>query len=190
MARRTIKLDEIPSNSKNKVVQTVSEPATVVKKSGLANDLRNISSYLFSDVLLPILKDGITQVFTNGLEMMLYGDEAPRRSRVQSYGRAPRRDYARQAPSRRTYRSTREHLEPEAIYYASISDAKLVLGEMQSIVAEHGVCTVGDMYTLSGVKASPIQHSYGWDDLSGARTVYDINGYYIDIDLPPSYLNR
>ena len=65
-----------------KVEKIVSGKARVKKKSGISKlkdnliseDVDNVKSYAITDVLIPAAKKAISDIVTNGIDMILYGE--------------------------------------------------------------------------------------------------------------------
>ena len=79
MAKRDLPEINLPSNNIQEpntpkgVVQVTTKPKR--RSSRFANEVRGISSYLYSDVILPALKGIISDFVTNGIDMILHGDQ-------------------------------------------------------------------------------------------------------------------
>ena len=68
-------------NSERKIKKVVTSPVKTKKNDGrkLANifiseDAANVKSYVFMDVLVPAIKKAISDIVTNGIDMILYGE--------------------------------------------------------------------------------------------------------------------
>lgn len=70
-----------------KVEKIVSGKARVKKKSGISKlkdnliseDVDNVKSYAITDVLIPAAKKAISDIVTNGIDMILYGETKSKR---------------------------------------------------------------------------------------------------------------
>jgi len=83
-------LDKYPSNrksvKKSKSSPIVDKPPRKMKKSRWGRflevfvggeDAESLGDYIMFDVLVPTIKNTITEIVTNGVEMILFGDERP-----------------------------------------------------------------------------------------------------------------
>ena len=69
-------------NTDKKVEKVVSGKTSTKKKSGirklsdtfLSEDIGNVKNYIFAEVLLPAAKKLVSDIVTNGIDMMLYGE--------------------------------------------------------------------------------------------------------------------
>ena len=59
-------------SSDKKVEKVISGNAKVKKRSALSDDIQNIKSYVVMDVLIPAAKKAISDIVTNGIDMILY----------------------------------------------------------------------------------------------------------------------
>ena len=66
-----------------KEITPVVKSGVTTKKQGLgrkfadtflADNAKDVKSYIFSDVIIPTLRDGLFDVISGGLSMILYGD--------------------------------------------------------------------------------------------------------------------
>ena len=51
--------------------------AKKMAKSFLADDVSNVKSYIILDVLIPTIKEAISQIIKNGSDMLIFGDVKP-----------------------------------------------------------------------------------------------------------------
>ena len=58
------------------------------------------------------------------------------------------------------------------IYFDSHADAVLVMGKMKAQIKEFGWVSVGDLYSLAGLRATFQDEWYGWDTLFGSHILY------------------
>ena len=98
-----------------KVGKVVSGSVKTKKKSGLTKftdafiqeDAENVKSYIFMEVLVPALKKAISDVVTNGIDMILYGEMG--RSKKNSPGsKVSYRSYYEDRRDDRRYALTRQ----------------------------------------------------------------------------------
>ncbi len=191
----------LPSNSNSgrrmrKVVQgkAVTRKPSLAKKFSdtfIAEDISDVMSYLFFDVLVPAVKDTIVNFVVNGINAVIYGDTRPRQSRFnQPYGNRPYTSYSSYSrPSTRPEGSfsrrgeIRYSQEKEPIV-ESRYDADLVLEELNNCICEYDQATVGDLYDLLGFDSDHTDYKWGWSDLSGATVRKVPGGWLIDLPRP------
>lgn len=175
-----------------KLTAVVSAGAKTKKKSEMAKlsdifiseDIHNVKSYVFLDVLVPAIKKAISDIVTNGIDMILYG-ESGRRDRKHSgaskvsYGSYYRsdRDRDRREPVR-----ARSGFDFDDIIFDNRGDAESVLTAMEDVIDQYGVVSVGDLYDLADVSTNNYAiNKYGWTDLRSAEVVRTRDGYMIKL---------
>nr|DAD69325.1 MAG TPA: hypothetical protein [Siphoviridae sp. ctxZP4] len=190
---------DLPSNSrktKPAVERVVKTPARIDQGSlgrqalqaFFAEDIKEVGQYLLWDIALPSVKNAVSDIFTSGIDRLLFGgDGGPQRSRSnKTYTSYSNRTYGRrETPTERTYtqRDRRDH-NLESIIFATRSEAEDVLNHLISICDQYDVATVGDLYGMAGISQSYTDENWGWRDLRSGRAVRSRNGYILDLPKP------
>ena len=152
----------------------------------IQEDMSNVKSYIFMDVIVPTIKRTISDIVTNGIELLLYGETKPKSS--SRYGTPAStvsyRSYydARREEERRPRYSTNIY-ECDEIILETERDAREVLSRLDEILEKYGVVRVADYYDLVGVQCRYTDNKYGWMDLRTADIVRTRDGGYF-IKLP------
>lgn len=96
------------------------------------------------------------------------------------------------APSsrRELSRTARMMHNLDEIVLESREDAYEVIDNMERLLDQYGVVTVGDFYDLTGVSHTPIDESYGWTSLNGVVAIQTRDGYIIDLAKPKPLRSR
>lgn len=174
-----------------KVEAVVSGPAKTKKKNEvrkfadafISEDAGNVKSYILMDVLIPAIKKAISDVVTNGIDMILYGGNG----RTKKNGTASKisyRGYYDQAREReRTYTSTaKSGYDYDDIEFATRGDAEAVLDAMNDIINQYGVVSVLDLYDLANVSTdNHTCQKYGWTDIRGCKAIRVRDGYVLKL---------
>lgn len=152
----------------------------------VSEDVNNVKSYIVMDVLVPAIKKAISDIVTNGIDMILYGEAGRSKknssaSKVsyQKYydGGSPKKDYAAQK-SRTSY-------EYNELLFETRGDAESVLDAMNEIIAQYDVVSVADLYDLADVpNDNYAANKYGWSDIGGCRAVRVPEGYVLKLPKP------
>ena len=182
------KEEQREATKEKKIEPVVSTPVKIKKKSEarkfadifISEDVSNVKSYIFMDVLVPAIKKAVSDIVTDGIDMILYGSAGKSRksssaSKVSysSYYDRDRRDYHRDEPR------TRHNFDD--IIFAHRHEAEEVLSRMDEIIDEYKIVSVADMYDLAGVSCDYTAHKYGWTNLRNAAVVRLRDGYKIDL---------
>ena len=136
-------MENYPSNShkareevaEKKVEKVVSGKTSTKKKSGIRKlsdtFLSEDVSYIFSEVLLPAAKKLVSDIVTNGTNMLLYGEIKNKK------GNSSKVSYSRYYDDRsRDYRSpvVRNNFDYDEIIFETRGDAEAVLDAMYDIL--------------------------------------------------------
>lgn len=166
----------------------VSGAAKVKKKSEVkkltdlivAEDISNVKSYVVMDVLIPAVKKAISDIVTNGIDMVLYGETGHTKkhgaSKV-SYG-----SYYKDRDRRDSVARPRGGIDYDDIIFDTRGDAEAVLSAMDDVISQYGVVSVGDLYDLAEVSTNNYAiNKYGWTDIRMAQVVRVRDGYMIKL---------
>lgn len=148
----------------------------------ISEDARNIKSYIFGDVLIPAIKKAISDIFTDGINIMLYGESrnSGRRgiSDRVSYRSYYDSGYSRTRPNDRQA-SLASAYSYDDIILSSRGEAEDVLARMDELVETYGLVSVADLYDLVGITAPYTANKYGWTNIRNAEVMRVRDGYMI-----------
>ena len=177
----------IEQNTDKKVEKVVSGKTSTKKKSGirklsdtfLSEDVSNVKSYIFSEVLLPAAKKLVSDIVTNGTNMLLYGEIKNKK------GNSSKVSYSRYYDDRsRDYRSpvVRNNFDYDEIIFETRGDAEAVLDAMYDILNQYKVVSVAELYDLASITTHNYTcNNYGWIDLRGSSVVRVRDGYILKL---------
>lgn len=176
------------SKEERRVEKVVTQQVSTKKKNGLqkiagniiSEDAKNIKDYVFLDVLIPAFKKAISDIVTNGIDIILYGETRGRTSR----GVTDRVSY------RTYYDDTRrtqpvQRVEKPSVYsyddliFSSRQDAQNVLNQMYDVLDRYGFVRVADMMELAGVSFQYTDNYYGWNSMNTAEIIRTRDGWVI-----------
>lgn len=149
----------------------------------ISEDVGTVKSYIFMEVLVPAIKKAISDIVTNGIDMILYGETGRTRKNSSAskvsygkyYGEAERKREYRQSGSRRGY-------DYDDIIFETRGDAESVLDAMNEIISQYEVVSVGDLYDLADVSTDNYAvNKYGWTDIGGCKPVRVRDGYILKL---------
>ena len=161
--------DLVPEKRVEKVISGTVKPKKKSEMQKFADvfiseDVNNVKSYIVMDVLVPAIKKAISDIVTNGIDMILYGE-------------AGKKDYT--APKSRT------SYEYDELLFETRGDAESVLDAMNEIIAQYEVVSVADLYDLANVSNDNYAaNKYGWTDIAGCRAVRVRDGYILKLPKP------
>lgn len=150
----------------------------------ISEDAQNIKSYILMDVLVPAIKKAVSDIVTDGISMLLYGDTSHENRR--SSGSASYVSYNRYSDrDRRDDRNTnRSRYSYDDVILNNRGEAEEVLMRMDEILDTYGVVSVADLYDLVGISGSHTDNKYGWTNLRNAEAVRVRDGYLLKLPRP------
>lgn len=178
--------EEIPEKRVEKIV---TGPVKARKKGEvqrfadvfISEDVKNVKSYILMDVLVPSIKKAISDIFHNGIDMILYGESgAPRSTSAASrvsyqsmYNQSSIRDDRTRASVLRT------GYDYDDVILNSRGEAEDVLSRMDELIAAYGLVSVADLYDLVGITRNYTDNKYGWTNIRNAEIVRLRDGGYM-----------
>ena len=181
--------------AEKKVEKVISGTAKVRKKTGarkvadvfISEDAANVKSYIVMDVIVPAIKDVLSNVVKDSIDMILFGgtsrrgrDSRKSNAEYVSYNRfADRRD-DRRYDSRSSVASRYNY---DDITLDSKAEADEVLERMDELLDTYGMVTVADLCDLVGISCEYTDNKYGWTNLRNAKVVR-LRGNEYMLDLP------
>lgn len=145
----------------------------------ISEDAENVKTYIFMDVIVPMIKDALYEGFASSLRMILFGEAGRKKS-----SNASRISY------RTSYNDDRRIREKRSVYnvydYDDIvldnrGEAEEVLTRMDELIDVYGMVRVADFYELVGVTGNYTDNKYGWDDIRSAKVIRAGDGYMIKL---------
>lgn len=182
-------LTEVPERKKLEKVVTgkvKTKKRNEISKLGeifIAEDARNVKSYILMEVLVPAVKKAISDIVTNGIDMLLFG-EGGRTRRTSSASTVSYRNYYDQKDTtRRDYSSarvrTRTGYSYDDIILETRGEAEEVLARMDELIETYGIVSVADMYDLVGKTCNYTDNKYGWTNILNAEPIHVRDGYML-----------
>lgn len=177
--------------TKKKVEKVVKGPVKAKKNDirkltdiFISEDVSNVKSYIFLDVLVPAIKKAISDVVRNGIDMILYGDTG-RSDNRSSASKVSYRSYYDNGRDRRdvSNQKTRTGYSYDDIVLDNRGEAEEVLSRMDELVETYGIASVADLYDLVGITGNYTDNKYGWTELTikSARVERVRDGYMIKL---------
>lgn len=204
MAENKIKPKDFPSNSKTtekkETTRKVTKAVVIEKNKPLlvrlfGDHMQEVGTYILWDVLLPAAKSTISDIISNGIEMVLYGEPGTKRKgrlhrdRDRSYvsynsmfERSPRRSRHQQEEKRGDRARSRHQFDD--IIIESKPDAEEVLTVLVEAIEMYESCAVADLYEAVGLPTDFTDHKWGWFNLASAYVKRDRYGYSLVLPKP------
>lgn len=170
-----------PNEDKKKIEKVIKGTAKTKKKNGLAKfagnfiseDVPNIKTYIFKDIVIPTIKKGISDT----IDMILFGSS---RSNKMNGSKVSYRSYYDSGRST-NYTETKTGYSYDDIIIESRGEAEEVLNQMCELISTYGIVSVADLYDLVGVSSNYTDNKYGWTNLRNAEAVRVRDGYMLKL---------
>jgi hypothetical protein len=192
---KEVRTTETSETSERKKIEKITNGKVKTKKKSeihkftdifLAEDVTNVKDYILGEVLLPAVKKAVSDIVTNGIDMLLYGETRSHKkekgSKV-SYSKYYDRDrYDRSDRDRdRGSRRVRTGYDYEDVILETRGEAEDVLGRMEDLLDTYGVVSVADLYDLVGIQGDYTDNKYGWSNLRNADIQRLREGYLLKL---------
>lgn len=159
-----------------------------IVESFTGDDSKSVGHFVLFDVVLPTTKQLISDVVSQGIERLLFGENSRQQTRggyrpgYNNY--SPRPVQRRDEPARAISQKARATHDFNEIVIESRQDAQKVLDDITAAIEQYDVATVSDLYDLVGITGSFQDDKWGWYDLRAARIVRVREGYLLDLPKP------
>ena len=173
------------SQEKKKLEKAVSGSVTTKKKTEarkianafISDDIADVKTYILMDVLIPSAKKAISEIVSNGINMILYGKKSVKNNTSKNTSKISYRDYYDdKRTSARTVKST---FDFDDIILDNRGEAENVLDLLDELIREYGQASVADLYQLVGISCNYAYYNYGWTDITKAYVDPIREGYLL-----------
>lgn len=173
--------------------------AKVQKKSAIkealrtffVRDLPEIAEHLVVDVAIPAAKNAITDMVTQGIQQLLYGEVDPRRrptSGYTSYSSSSRNNratsYYRPRESDRREPRQSKPTNVEDLVFDTRGDAVDVIEYVAETIDEYGQVSVADLMSSVGIQPRYTDERWGWTTTDAFEIRQIREGWLISADRP------
>lgn len=160
----------------------------------LAEDGTRLKDYVVNDVLVPTIKNAISDTVTNGIDILLYGEAKHGRTGViggnkntkyvsySSINNAVSRPVNR--PVQGSAMGVRNSLALDDFIFQTRAEANDVLDRLGTIISDYGLVTVADLYDICNMRCPYTYNNYVWRDLSTAGVTLVRDGYLLNLPTP------
>lgn len=173
--------------------------AKVQKKSAIkealrtffAQDLPEIAEHLIIDVAIPAAKNAITDMVTQGIQQLLYGEVDPRRRQSSGYTSYSSSSRVNRGTgyyeSRRTERREQRQPKPtnvEDLVFDTRGDAVDVVEFIAEQIDEYGQISVAELMSSVGIQPRYTDERWGWTTTDAFEIRQIREGWLVSADRP------
>lgn len=149
----------------------------------ISEDAPSVKSYIFGDVLIPAIKKAISDIVTDGIDIILYGESKRGRGRSTA-DRVSYRNYYDGGSYNGPQMNERRSLMAGQYSYDDIilptrGEAEDVLARMDELMDTYGLVRVADLYDLVGITGNYTDNKYGWTNITRAEIIRTRDGFMI-----------
>lgn len=170
-----------------KKVEKVVTGKVMMKKEGffskmfkgfISEDAKDVKSYVFMDVLIPAMKKAISDIVTDGIDIILYGESRGKRGRSTAERVSYRSYYDRNDSYRRPVANYNTFAFNNVVLQ-SRGEGEEVLARMDELIDTYGVASVADLNDLIGISGDYTDNKYGWTNVKAGEVMRVRDGYII-----------
>ena len=182
------KFKEEEQQKTKKVEKAITGKAKLKKKSGLTkfrdvfipSDITDIKGYIFSEVLIPKMKNILSESFN----IFLYGESRGAKNSSSKVPYVSYRDYSSSNSVRYSNKpKVTSTYDLDEIILDDRGEAEAVVERMSDLMDTYNNVSVADLYDLVGIEGRYTDNNYGWTSTRGVRVVRVGDGTY-SIRLP------
>ena len=146
----------------------------------VADDVANVKGYIVNELIIPTVKNTISNIVRDGIDMLLFG--SPRRDNKPrgAIGHVDYTKYSRDEP-RSVNNSRAAVYRHEDVVVDTRGEAEEVITQMEAVIETYGMVSVADLYDLVGISGNYTDHKYGWTNLHNAEPIRVRDGYLIKL---------
>ena len=189
------KAEEVKTEER-RVEKVVTGKVLTRKKSGfskfteefISDDAKNIKTYVFGEVLIPAIKKAISDIVTDGIDMILYGGNGGQgRNRRSSADKISYKNYyddrsrggiGGRQPERQSTGYNNQYSYDDIILN-SRGEAEDVLARMDELMDSYGLVRVADLKDLVGITGNYTDNKWGWTSIRNAEIIHTRDGWVI-----------
>ena len=157
----------------------------------LAEDIRDVKTHIFREVVVPGIIDFVLDFFHSGIDMVFGvggrrgGRYSSRRSGKQYTNYSSISYKGNDEPRYRQVRSD-GRFNLEEIIVGTRGEAEEIIHNLADLCEDYGCARVADLYSMVGISGEFTAERWGWETVASARAVRDhrSGGYLIDMPRP------
>jgi hypothetical protein len=150
----------------------------------IAQDLKTVGNSVWTEIVVPGIKDTLSRIVSNGIDMLLFGESRTPSRSAPSGSYVSYASYYSKGQRNDNYRNhviDRRDLDEDITL--TLQDAKKVLRTLEDIIDKYGQASVADYYDALGITSNFTDYKYGWTSVRSARIVPKGGRYMIDLPI-------
>lgn len=149
----------------------------------VGDEVSNVKSYVLYDVLIPAMKATFSDMVSQGIEMLLFGETRRGSRTTRDRGRSViGYDKAYRPDTRPSYSvGSRQAHQFDDIILTSRGEAEVVLSHLVDLIDDYGLASITDFYSLVGITGTYMDNKWGWKNLSTSEVSRVRDGWIINL---------
>lgn len=152
-------------------------------KGLISEDAKDVKSYVFGDVLIPAIKKAISDIVSDGIDIILYGESRGKKRHSPAESVSYRNYYDRRSDYRRPSPVYSDY-SYDNIILETRGEAEEVLARMDELIDTYKLVSVADLKDLVGISGHYTDNRYGWTSIRSAEVIHVRDGYTIKMPRP------
>lgn len=180
------KKNEVSAVSDKKIVPkangTIKKKSEAGKLAGLfvAGDIASAKSYIIEDVLIPTIKNAVSEMVRNGIDILLFGEVRKSSNNRSTASKVSYTNYYNGGSSTRNSDRSSNNCSYDDIIFPSRGDAEVVLDGLNEIIQAYGFASVADLYELANITSGNYTYAnYGWTEIINISPARVPEGYIL-----------
>lgn len=165
-----------------KATGTIKKKSEAGKLAGLfvAGDLASAKSYIIEDVLIPTIKNAVSEMVRNGIDILLFGEVRKGSNNRSTTSKVSYTNYYNGGSSARNSDRSSNNCSYDDIIFPSRGDAEVVLDGLNEIIQAYGFASVADLYELANITSGNYTYAnYGWTEIINISPARVSEGYIL-----------
>ena len=165
-----------------KATGTIKKKSEAGKLAGLfvAGDLASAKSYIIEDVLIPTIKNAVSEMVRNGIDILLFGEVRKGSNNRSTTSKVSYTNYYNGGSSTRNSDRLSNNCSYDDIIFPSRGDAEVVLDGLNEIIQAYGFASVADLYELANITSGNYTYAnYGWTEIINISPARVPEGYIL-----------
>lgn len=150
----------------------------------IAEDVTNVKSYVLTEVVVPAIKNVISDIVVGGVNMLFFGSTTRKGGsgvRGQYVDYSSRFTGGSRFVDQRDESQNRPIRSYEDIVLTTRGEAEEVLRRMDELVETYEKVSIADLFDLCGLSCEYTDNKYGWYNIRNAEVVRTRDGYKIKL---------
>lgn len=152
----------------------------------ISDDAQTVKEHVIFDVVVPAVKDIISDIVTSSVDIILFGESGGRSRKGRGRYTSSYQDFYNRSRKRNREedRKTRNYRSPVTVELDSKEECNEVRDAMMDLIEQYEQATVGDLNEIVGVSGTSTDEDFGWTNLANARVKREHGEWVLELPRP------